>query len=123
MRVLIVDDSSTMRSLLRMHMKRAGFEVVEAKDGVEALSILPQAGALDLMLLDWNMPNMSGLEVLTSVRAQQEYDSMRIMMVTTEIEIGGVSAALKLGANEYLMKPFSADAVLSKLEILGLKVA
>jgi len=123
MRVLIVDDSSTMRSLLRMYMKRAGFEVVEAKDGVEALAVLPRAGAVDLMLLDWNMPNMSGLELLTAVRAQPEYDPMRIMMVTTETELGGMSAALKLGANEYLMKPFSADAVFSKLEILGLKVA
>jgi len=119
-RALIVDDSSTMRSVLRMTLRRAGFETLEAGNGAEAVERLAVAGAVDLALVDWNMPRMNGFEFLCAVRANHEYDPMKIVMVTTETELAQVQNALRCGANEYLMKPFTPDSVIEKLQILGL---
>ncbi|HVJ05936.1 MAG TPA: response regulator [Candidatus Saccharimonadales bacterium] len=118
MKALVVDDSSTMRKLLKSILLGAGFEVIEAGDGLEALACLEQ-GASDLVLLDWNMPKMSGVELLSQLRANHNFDQMRIMMVTTESEQEHIMRALQEGADEYVMKPFTRDAVLDKLQILG----
>jgi two-component system chemotaxis response regulator CheY len=83
MQALIVDDSSTMRKVLKSILAGAGFEVIEAKCGGDALDCLKQKCA-DLALLDWNMPEMSGIELLGLVRSDHAYDGMKIMMVTTE---------------------------------------
>jgi two-component system, chemotaxis family, chemotaxis protein CheY len=119
-RALIVDDSSTMRAVLRMTLRGAGFETVEAANGAAAVQKLNESGSVDLALVDWNMPEMNGFEFLCAVRADHQRDLMKIVMVTTETELAQVQSALHRGANEYLMKPFTRDAVLEKLQILGL---
>lgn len=118
-RALIVDDSTAMRSILRMLLKQAGFETLEARDGQNGLEVLQQNGPTDLALFDWNMPNMSGFELLQAVRAQEKFNTMRIMMVTTETELGEVQRALQSGADEYVMKPFSKEVINDKLQMLG----
>jgi two-component system chemotaxis response regulator CheY len=119
MRALVVDDSSTMRKVLKSMLLGAGFEVVEAKCGPDALDYLQQSCA-DLALFDWNMPEMTGIELLAKVRSDHRYDDLKIMMVTTESEQSEVERALLEGANEYIMKPFTKDAFLNKLQIIGL---
>jgi two-component system chemotaxis response regulator CheY len=119
MRALVVDDSSTMRKVLKSILVGAGFEVVEAKCGPDALDYLQQDRA-DLALFDWNMPEMNGIELLGKVRSDHRYDDLKIMMVTTESEQSEVERALGEGANEYIMKPFTKDAFLDKLQIIGL---
>lgn len=120
MRALVVDDSSTMRSILRLTLRGAGFEVIEAGNGAEALDRLEKCGSVDLALVDWNMPKMNGYEFLCAARTNRGYDGTKIVMVTTETEIVQVKAALEHGANEYIMKPFTKDAVIEKLELMGL---
>jgi len=120
MRALVVDDSSAMRAILGMTLKRRGFEILQARDGVEALSVLAQAESVDVVLIDWNMPQMNGLELLRRIRQQPQYRSMQILMVTTETGMGQMSEALAAGANEYIMKPFTSDMVMDKLTLVGL---
>ena len=119
MRALVVDDSSAMRAILRMALKKQGFEVAEAKHGVEGLSTLEARSDFDLILIDWNMPQMNGFELLRRIRSQPRYSPTKIMMVTTETELGHMVTALEAGANEYVMKPFTRDILLSKLEMVG----
>jgi two-component system, chemotaxis family, chemotaxis protein CheY len=118
MRALVVDDSSTMRSILRLTLRGAGFEVLEAANGQEALDRLKASPTVDLALVDWNMPEMNGYEFLCAARRNHRYDKMKIVMVTTETEIAHMQAALEHGANEYIMKPFTRDAVLEKIQLL-----
>jgi two-component system chemotaxis response regulator CheY len=118
MQALVVDDSSTMRKLLKSILVGAGFQVVEAKCGPDALDCLKQSCA-DLALFDWNMPEMNGIELLEKVRSNRCYDNLKIMMVTTESEQSEVERALREGANEYIMKPFTRDSFLNKLQIIG----
>ena len=120
MKALVVDDSSTMRSISRMTLRGAGFEVVEAGNGVEALDRLQNSGSVAVALVDWNMPLMNGFEFLCAARANHSYDNTKIVMVTTETEIVQVKAALDQGANEYIMKPFTRDAVIEKMQLMGL---
>lgn len=122
MKALIVDDSSAMRTILRMILKQAGFVTEEARYGEEALEKLAGAAVPDLTLLDWNMPGMNGLEVVKRLRADHRLDSMRVMMVTTEAESRELAKALEAGANEYVMKPFTRDVITTKLQILGFQV-
>lgn len=120
MRALVVDDSTAMRAVLKRILSMRGFEVLEAKNGLDALSTLEKSGATDLMLVDWNMPEMNGLELVSRVRQNHSFDGIRIMMVTTETGIKEVQNALTAGANDYLMKPFSSTQVDEKLTLLGL---
>ncbi|MFZ5889686.1 MAG: response regulator [Myxococcota bacterium] len=121
MRAIVVDDSRTMRTLLRSVLREAGVEVVaEAENGRDALAALAKLGPVELMLLDWNMPVMNGYELLLEVRANQRMASMRLMMVTTETEATQILRALEAGADEYLIKPFSRQAIREKLELMGL---
>ena len=122
MRALVIDDSRAIRSILGNILKELGFEVSDAKHGLDALNILRELGPHDLALVDWNMPEMNGLEFVKSVRANQALQNMLLMMVTTETETSQMMAALEAGANEYVMKPFTKDVILDKLSLLGLKL-
>jgi len=123
MRALVVDDSRAMRAILKKIMTEAGFEVSEAAHGGEALAILDEGGAADVALVDWNLPEMSGLELVEAVRTRTELAPMRVIMVTTEIEREQMAKALAAGADEYVMKPFTAQALLDKLALVGLGAA
>jgi two-component system chemotaxis response regulator CheY len=120
MRALVVDDSKAMRMILGKTLREIGFEVSEAGDGQQALARLNQGEAVDLMLVDWNMPIMNGFELLCAVRANPLHGCIRIMMVTTETSMAQVQQALTAGANEYLMKPFTKEVLLEKLALVGL---
>ncbi|HEV2214001.1 MAG TPA: response regulator [Terracidiphilus sp.] len=122
MRALIVDDSRFVRGFLRGMLEEKGIECVEAADGRAALDILREDQQFDLALVDWNMPVMNGLEFLTAVRAEG-YDSIKVLMVTTEAENDFIVRALDAGADEYLMKPFDEEALADKLAMLGLAEA
>jgi two-component system chemotaxis response regulator CheY len=119
MHALVVDDSKTIRLLLREQLKTLGFEVTEAGDGHQALNRLKQMSHVDLVLVDWNMPEMDGISFVRAVRAESVYATLPMMMVTTNAELAQVSKALEAGANEYIMKPFTADILREKLELLG----
>ena len=120
MKAMVVDDSRAMRAILAKHLRELGFQVHEAKSGLDALMVLHKIGGAELVMVDWNMPEMDGFEFLQRVRSESEYDAVRIMMVTTESEMSQVELALEAGANEYLMKPFDREALLEKLMLLGI---
>ena len=120
MRALILDDSRAMRMILVRIMHSAGFEVVEAADGRQGLDALAGGPLPDVALVDWNMPGIDGLAFVNAVRDNPDYRPMTLMMVTTESEHDQVVRALAAGAHEYIIKPFTADAVVDKLELLGL---
>jgi two-component system chemotaxis response regulator CheY len=120
MRALVVDDSRAMRAILGKILRDLGYDVLEAGNGREGLDRLRMFGTADLALVDWNMPEMNGLDFLRAVREEHTYDSMRVMMVTTENEMDRVTEALGVGASEYVMKPFTREVILEKLQILGL---
>ena len=120
MRALIIDDSKAIRVILGKMMKELQFEVFEASNGREALDLLSQIGEMGVVLVDWNMPEMNGLEFVLEVRSKAEYKDMKLMMVTTETEMSKVVKALEAGANEYVMKPFTKDIIKEKLNLLGI---
>jgi two-component system chemotaxis response regulator CheY len=119
-RALIIDDSKAMRSILARMLRRLDFEVVEAANGREALERLKGLGKVDLALVDWNMPEMNGFDFVRAVRSEHIYDGVLLMMVTTETEMENVVRALAAGANEYVMKPFTQEVILEKLQIFGM---
>ncbi|MCU0680888.1 MAG: response regulator [Polyangiaceae bacterium] len=123
MKALIIDDSRATRTILRKILASLQFDVVEAPDGLEALRTLHSCDDIDLALVDWNMPQMNGLEFVHAVRRESVYDGLRLLMVTTESEAAQMQRALEAGANEYVMKPFTADTIRSKLQLLGLGCA
>ncbi len=119
-KILVVDDSSTMRRILKMTLSKIGFsDVTEASDGKEGLEKC-QADSYDVVLTDWNMPNMDGMEMIVSIRALPGYAETPIMMVTTEGAKDDVIEALTRGANSYIVKPFTPDTLKTKMsELLG----
>ena len=120
-KALVVDDSRTTRLILTKTLRELGFEVREAADGKEALEVIKaEKTALTLILVDWNMPEMNGLDMLKRLRQAPEFSSLVIVMVTAETEIGHIAEALEAGANEYVMKPFTKDILLGKLELVGI---
>lgn len=120
MRALVVDDSRVMRSILRRTLLKEGFEVVEAEDGGDALARLADGAGFALVLVDWNMPGVNGLEFVRRVRADARYAATPMMMVTSEVEAELIEQALAAGANDYLMKPFTEEALREKLLCLGI---
>ena len=118
MLALVVEDSRAMRTIVGNIAEDIGYETVQASDGVDALKQIKAGLVPDLMLVDWNMPNMNGLELVKKVREVPELQETIIVMVTTESEIDRVSAALSAGANEYVMKPFTKDVLSEKLQSL-----
>lgn len=120
MRAIAVDDSRATRMILKSALLKQGFEeVLEAGDGRQALEVLAASGAVDLALVDWNMPVMTGYELICAVRGNREMDNMAIMMITTEAESTQVQRAMGAGANEYMTKPFTPDQLREKLVLLG----
>ena len=121
MKALVIDDSRAMRMVIKRIVMGLGFDVCEAGNGQEALDVLAASDALpDVALIDWNMPVMTGLEFVTAVRGEPGYRGITLMMVTTESERSQIVRALAAGAHEYLIKPFTEDAMVSKLDLLGL---
>jgi two-component system chemotaxis response regulator CheY len=118
---LVIDDSRTMRSLLGRQLAALGYEVLQAAHGQEALDVMEQAGTNvpTVATIDWNMPVMDGLTFVQRVRTRSEWRSMSLMMVTTEAEYDQIVRALAAGAHEYLIKPFTPEAFLDKLQLLG----
>src|SRR5207248_707252 len=108
-RALIVEDSSTIRAILGLYLKKMDIEVIEAADGREALERLKQGGQLDLVLVDWNMPEMDGVELIREIRKIPEYDALPVVMVTTNSESEHLGTAMDAGANEYIQKPCTLD--------------
>ncbi len=120
MRAMIIDDSRAMRSILRRIVTGLEFETSEAGHGQEALDQMESGTVPDLCLVDWNMPVMDGYTFITRVRANPDWRNVTLMMVTTESEQGQIVRALAAGAHEYVIKPFTPDAIVEKLELLGL---
>ena len=119
MRALIVDDSSFIREYLRHLLHRMGVVCKEAVDGSDALSVLAAEQDFDLMLLDVNMPGMSGLECVKALREAGLQPAMKVMMVTTEADHSFIATALDNGADEFLMKPFTPESLREKMLLLG----
>jgi two-component system chemotaxis response regulator CheY len=118
---IVIDDSRAMRLILRRIIGQLGFDVIEAEDGQAALKTLTELEKLpQLALVDWNMPNMNGLEFVSAVRADTRLREMTLVMVTTESEQSQIVRALAAGAHEYVIKPFTPDAIVEKLALLGL---
>ncbi len=114
MKALVVDDSLTIRRIVIKALNMVGItETTEAADGTEALEAINQGGQFDLVLLDWNMPKLSGIETLRALR--QAGNKTPVIMVTTEAEKSRVIEAIKSGANDYLIKPFSPDQLAAKV--------
>ena len=119
MRALVIDDSRTVRIIIGQILREIGMEVIEAKNGVEALEQIKRDPEVELMLVDWNMPEMNGLDFIRAVRSDRTFDAVRILMVTSESQGEQVMQALNAGANEYLMKPFNKDILVAKLNLLA----
>ena len=120
-KALVVDDSKAVRMILAKTLKELGFEVREAANGREALEVIEvEKTAVTLVLADWNMPEINGLELLKRLRQKPELASLVVVMVTTETELGQMAAALEAGANEYIMKPFTKDILVEKLQLVGI---
>ncbi len=122
MRALIVDDSTATRFILKSILKEIGFATVEANSGAAALHKLTEDSHFELALVDWNMPEMNGYEFVVAVRQVSTFASLRILMVTSETDVEQITKAIEAGANEYLMKPFTKDAIRDKLQMLGFDV-
>ena len=121
MHALVVDDSHTIRLILVAYLKKLGFDVTIAVDGRDGLARLHAMKKADIVLVDWNMPEMDGISFVRAVRADNDYAALPLMMVTTNVELCNVAEALDAGANEYMMKPFTMDILRAKLELLGLQ--
>ena len=115
---LIVDDSKVIRKVARHILETLQFAVDEAEDGREALSRC-EAKMPDVVLLDWNMPVMGGMEFLRTLRARSFASQPKVVFCTTENDIAHIRAAIEAGADEYVMKPFDRDTLHSKLQIVG----
>jgi two-component system chemotaxis response regulator CheY len=121
---MVVDDSRAIRLILSKTLGSLGFDVSQAANGKEALSKMSELVSdddlpLSLVLVDWNMPEMNGLEFVQRVRANPDYGTVKLMMVTTETQIEQMTRALEAGADEYVMKPFTEEVISDKLRLMG----
>ena len=116
MKILIVDDFSTMRRIIKNLLRDLGFtNTIEADDGLTALPIL-QAGGIDFLVTDWNMPGMQGIDLLKAVRADEKLQSLPVMMVTAETKREQIIEAAQAGVNGYIVKPFTAVTLKEKID-------
>lgn len=120
MRILVVDDSTTMRRILINTLSKLGYtDVVDGCNGREGLDRLA-ASPIDLVITDWNMPEMSGIEFIRAIRANDQYKSIPVLMVTTNAAKDDIVEALRAGINNYVVKPFTPDVIREKIEaVLG----
>ena len=117
MKILIVDDSKAMRMIVMRTLRQAGFgdhEFIEAGNGSEGIQKVKSENP-GLILSDWNMPVMSGIELVEAVRARRELNSLKLIMVTSNTELERMARALEAGADDYMMKPFTKEALLERL--------
>ncbi len=115
-KILIVDDFATMRKIIKNILIQLGFkEILEADDGTTALEILKKQ-KVDLIISDWNMPKMNGLELLKAIRRDENLKNIRFIMVTAEAQKDNVIEAIKCGVNQYVVKPFTPETLKEKLE-------
>jgi two-component system chemotaxis response regulator CheY len=120
-KALIVDDSRAIRMILSKILRELGYEVREAANGREALDVMEvEKTAVKLVLADWNMPEINGLDLLKQLRQNPELSSLVVIMVTTETGLDQMVAALEAGANEYVMKPFTKEILVEKLALVGI---
>jgi two-component system chemotaxis response regulator CheY len=122
MKTLIIDDAKTIRALLSSFAQEMGFETTEAGDGVEGLKTLIQNDPrqpFDIVLVDWEMPRMNGLEFIKAVRCNADFAELKLLMITTLNSPDQVTQALAAGASDYLMKPVTKELLADKLQILG----
>ncbi len=119
MKALVVDDSRVMRRILKGILQPLGFEVEEADDGEKALETIRSGGGVDVVLADWNMPVMSGLELVHALKSDPIHSNVPILMVTSESSLDQIDEAFCAGINEYIMKPFDAEAIKTKLQMIG----
>ena len=119
MRALIVDDSRPIRRIESGILNELGFETVTAENGQEALERLQEYPLPDVVLVDWNMPVMNGIEFTRAVRKDPKLSQLVLLMVTTETEPEQMLRALSAGVDEYLMKPFTRECLVEKLQLLG----
>lgn len=117
--MLIVDDSSTMRRIIKNTLQRLGYEdILEAEHGLQAWEILDSIDGIKVLITDWNMPEMNGLDLVKKVRADGRFSDIPIIMVTTEGGKAEVITALKAGVNNYIVKPFTPQVLKEKLEVV-----
>ncbi|MCD6506368.1 response regulator [Candidatus Poribacteria bacterium] len=117
MKVLVVDDSLTMRRIIRNLLLKIGYEeVVEAQDGMEALEVLAHDGNIGLILTDWNMPRMTGIDFVKSVRKDKRFSGIPIIMITTNTSKMEIIQAIAAGVNNYIAKPFTPEIIREKIE-------
>lgn len=115
---LIVDDSRVIRRVSRHILETLGFTVTEAEDGQQGLEACESAMP-DVVLLDWNMPVMSGIEFLVQLRQRPEGDRPKVVFCTTENDVAHIREAISAGADEYVMKPFDHETLQIKLQLVG----
>lgn len=123
MKVVVVDDSSTMRRIIKNTLARLGYkDVLEGEDGVQGWAVLEANTDAGMLITDWNMPEMNGLELVKKVRADARFVDLPIIMVTTEGGKSEVISALKAGVNNYIVKPFTPQVLKEKLgAVLGVE--
>jgi two-component system chemotaxis response regulator CheY len=119
-KALVIDDSSTIRSIICKILAGVGIATVEASNGQHALEVLAQHTDTALVLVDWNMPIMNGIEFVRRTRSSEQFSSVKIVMVTTEMEMEQVAIALESGIDEYIMKPFTKEILEEKLHMIGI---
>ncbi len=121
MKLVVVDDSSTMRRIIKNTLARLGYkDVLEGEDGVQGWNTLDTNPDTGMLITDWNMPEMNGLELVKKVRADERFADLPIIMVTTEGGKAEVITALKAGVNNYIVKPFTPQVLKEKLgAVLG----
>ena len=121
MKTLLVDDSVATRFIIIKMLNKLGIkDIIQAEHGKQALELLTVNPDVSLALIDWNMPIMGGLELITNIRHLPRYNSIQILMVTTETDMSNVEKALLAGANEYIMKPFDQESIEAKLKLMGI---
>lgn len=121
MKALIIDDSSSMRMLLGRILDDLGMSHAQAADGLQALAVLESEGPFDFALVDWQMPVMDGITFVRQVRSQLPREAIQLLMVTSVNQMESIVEALEAGADEYIMKPFTKEALLEKLALLGIE--
>ena len=117
-KVMVVDDSSVMRQIIKNNLKQLGFEhtnLLDAEDGEQALKKIGEAG-VDLVVSDWNMPKMTGIDLLKAVRCDGELKELPFLMVTSEADRDKIMEAVQAGVNQYIVKPFNASQLEEKIK-------
>ena len=121
--IITVDDSSTMRRIIKNTLQKLGFSnVLEAGNGIEALDQMAKSSKIDIIITDWNMPEMDGLTYVKTVRTKDQYKETPILMITTEAAKDDILTALKSGVNNYVVKPFTPETLQEKVfKLLGIE--